>query len=56
MVHLYPLLCLKGALILDDYGYWEGSRRAVDEYFSKQPYTPLLTKLDFSGRLAIKPA
>jgi hypothetical protein len=55
MTHLYPLLGPKGVLILDDYGYWQGSRRAVDEYFAKQPFTPLLHKLDFSGRLLIKP-
>lgn len=56
MIHLYPLLCAKGALVLDDYGYWEGSRKAVDEYFAKQPFTPFFTKLDFSGRLIVKPA
>ena len=55
MVHLYPLLAPHGALILDDYGYWDGSRRAVDEYFAQQPFAPFLGKLDFSGRIAIKP-
>jgi len=55
LLHLYPLLIQGGALILDDYGYWQGSRRAVDEYFAKQTFAPLLMKLDFSGRLAVKP-
>lgn len=54
LVHLYPLLTLNGSLILDDYGYWDGSRRAVDEYFAKQPFAPLLNKLDFSGRVSVK--
>jgi O-methyltransferase len=55
LVHLYPLLCANGALVLDDYGHWQGSRRAVDEYFAAQTFAPLLTKLDFTGRLIIKP-
>ena len=31
--HLYPRLATGGVLIVDDYGHWEGARRAVDEYF-----------------------
>ncbi len=54
LAHLYPLLCPNGVLILDDYGFWQGSRRAVDEYFAGQPFTPLLNKLDHSGRLVVK--
>ena len=30
---LYPRLVKGGILIVDDYGLWNGSRRAVDEYF-----------------------
>jgi len=30
---LYPRLSPGGVLIVDDYGSWDGSRRAVDEYF-----------------------
>jgi O-methyltransferase len=30
---LYPRLVKGGILIIDDYGYWQGSRKAVDEYF-----------------------
>jgi O-methyltransferase len=54
LIHLYPLLCPGGVLIIDDYGYWQGCRKAVDDYFAKQTFVPLLTKLDFSGRLAVK--
>jgi O-methyltransferase len=56
MVHLYPLLRPNGVLILDDYGYWQGSRQAVDEYFATQKFVPLLHKLDHPGRLAVKPS
>jgi hypothetical protein len=30
---LWPKLLSGGILILDDYGHWDGARRAVDEYF-----------------------
>jgi O-methyltransferase len=30
---LYPRLQSKGVLIIDDYGFFDGSRKAVDEYF-----------------------
>lgn len=30
---LWPRLISGGILILDDYGHWDGARRAVDEYF-----------------------
>jgi len=30
---LYPLLTHSGVLIIDDYGWWTGSKLATDEYF-----------------------
>ncbi len=53
--HLYPRLRENGVLIIDDYGHWLGARQAVDEYFSTQKFRPLLSRLDYTGRLAIKP-
>jgi hypothetical protein len=55
MVHLYPRLCPRGVLILDDYGDWQGARQAVDEYFAAQPFTPLLSRMDTTGRMLVKP-
>jgi hypothetical protein len=52
--HLYPRLVKNGVLIIDDYGTWQGARQAVDEYFASQPIRPLLSRLDSTGRLAIK--
>lgn len=49
---LYPRLSKSGVLIIDDYGVWEGARRAVDEYFGSTP--PLLVGVDHTGRFAIK--
>ncbi len=50
---LYPRLAEGGVLIVDDYGHYEGARRAVDEYFATQEPV-LLNRIDFSGRLVIK--
>jgi hypothetical protein len=56
LVHLYPLLSASGVLIIDDYGYWKGARKAVDEYFNEQRSPILLHRIDSTGRLVIKPA
>ena len=38
--HLYPRLSEAGVLIIDDYGHWDGARRAVDEYFEAHGRPP----------------
>jgi hypothetical protein len=53
--HLMPRLAPQGVLILDDYGQWEGARRAVDEYFAERELSPLLHRIDYSGRMCILP-
>ena len=52
--HLYPLITLGGVLILDDYGQWQGARRAVDEYIQSEKLRLLLCRIDMCGRIAIK--
>lgn len=54
LLHLYPRLALNGVMLIDDYGHWQGARRAVDEYFAKQPFKPLLNRQDYTGRLLVK--
>jgi hypothetical protein len=53
---LYPLLSQRGVLIVDDYGHWRGSRKAVDEYFEGADSSArvLFTRIDYTGRIAIK--
>jgi hypothetical protein len=53
--HLYPRLHPGGVLLIDDYGHWDGARKAVDEYFDQHGRRPLLVRTDYSGRLAVKP-
>ncbi len=55
LVHLYPHLAGGGVLILDDYGYWQGARRAVDEYIAEKNVQLLLIRIDNTGRIALKP-
>jgi len=50
---LYPRLEHGGVLIVDDYGYCEGARKAVEEYF-KNIKRPMFQVIDEFGRLAIK--
>jgi len=52
--HLYPRLVPGGVLIIDDYGHWQGARRAVDDYFAQQRERPLLVRIDYTCRLAVK--
>lgn len=55
---LYPRLSIGGSLLVDDYGYWEGARKAVDDYFAIMPPSarPLLHYTDYTGRMAVKVA
>jgi O-methyltransferase len=50
---LYPILHKDGILILDDYGYWQGARQAVDEYFDKGNIRVFLHRVDNSGRIVV---
>jgi hypothetical protein len=52
--HLYPRLSDGGVLIIDDYGHWEGARRAVDEYFTRTAPPILMSRIDYTGRMGVK--
>jgi hypothetical protein len=52
LIHLYPLLATQGVMIIDDFGHWEGAKKAVVEYFEGQPL--LLNRLDYTGRSMLK--
>ena len=52
---LYSRLVPGGICILDDYGHWEGARKAVDEYFEVNPPRPLMMPIDYSSRVFTKP-
>lgn len=54
MEQLFPRLTRRGALIVDDYGYYRGARQAVDEYLARQKEKYLLGRIDYTGRMLIK--
>lgn len=54
MEHLFPRLSKGGVLIIDDYGHWQGARKAVDEYIEQNDVTILLNRIDYTGRIAVK--
>lgn len=54
LIHLFPRLTIGGVLILDDYGVWQGARKAVDEYLSENKIKILLNRIDEAGRVGIK--
>jgi O-methyltransferase len=51
---LYPRVVTGGCLIIDDYGHWQGSKLAVDEYFEKNKNRPFFQYTDYTGRAGIK--
>jgi O-methyltransferase len=53
--HLYPRLRPGGVLVVDDYAYWQGARRAVDEYVAEHDLQLLLNRIDYTARVAVKP-
>ena len=52
--HLYPRLVSGGVLLIDDYGHWAGSRKAVDEWLEQTGERLLLCRVG-KGRVAVKP-
>ena len=52
--HLFPRLSPGGVLIIDDYGHWQGCKRAVDEYLGKNEVRIFLARIDYTGRIGVK--
>jgi hypothetical protein len=54
LAHLYPRVVSGGAVIVDDYGYWRGARRATDAFLGTLHPRPLLHRIDYTGRIWTK--
>lgn len=54
LVHLYPLLSTHGFLIIDDYGYYHGARKATDQYIAENNLNIFLARVHPSVRIAVK--
>jgi len=55
LVHLYPILSSGGILIIDDYGVFQGSRAATDQYIAQHNLKLFLSRVNGSVRLIVKP-
>lgn len=55
MQHLFPRLSPGGVLLIDDYGHWKGSKKAVDEYLAEHNIPLLLNRIDYTARIGVKP-
>ncbi|MGE5638521.1 MAG: TylF/MycF/NovP-related O-methyltransferase [Clostridia bacterium] len=55
LTHLYDLLVPNGVLIVDDYGWNKGSRKATDDFFRARAFRPLMHRVDEKVRMLVKP-
>jgi O-methyltransferase len=53
--HLYPSLVSGGVIIIDDYGLYQGSRQATDEYINDLSVKPMLNRMDHGVWSGVKP-
>lgn len=55
METLFPRLSPGGILIIDDYAFLDGVRKAVDDYLATYSVPVFLHRIDTAGRLVVKP-
>lgn len=55
MEHLFPRVSRGGVVVVDDYGHWQGARKASDDYLRDHGVSTLLHRIDYSGRQFLKP-
>ena len=53
--HLYDRVSPGGVIQFDDYGHWEGARKAVDEFLDRRSMRVPLSRLDYAARVLVKP-
>lgn len=52
--HLYDRVSTGGFIVVDDYGHFEGCRRAVIEFLAERGKDPYLHHADYTGRYFVK--
>lgn len=51
---LYDRVSPGGVIQFDDYGHWDGARKAVDEFLERRSIRAPLRRLDYTGRTLVK--
>jgi O-methyltransferase len=54
LIQLYDRISPGGILIIDDYGAFQGARKAVEEFFARFERPPFLHRIDSNVRIMIK--
>jgi hypothetical protein len=54
LLHLYDKVVKGGVIVIDDYGHFEGCRRAVDEFIQSCGEPVLLGHIDYTARFWVK--
>ena len=54
LLHLYDKVVPGGIVIVDDYGHYEGCRRAVDQFLAGRDKPILMHHIDYSARYWVK--
>jgi O-methyltransferase len=54
--HFYPQVVRGGIVVVDDYGHWQGCRKAVDEFLNTLDEPVLLNHIDYTGRFWLRTA
>ena len=50
---LMPRMAKGGIVIIDDYGHFQGARKAVDEYIATYKPRIFLSRIDYTGRMFV---
>lgn len=47
--HLYDKVSIGGYILIDDYNFWPGCKKAIDEFFGNRGIIPEIKRIDASG-------
>ncbi len=54
--HLFDLVSPGGVVQIDDYGHWDGCKKAIDDALAHLDPKPKLNRIDYTGRWFVMPS